>query len=265
MRRLLTAFVLLTALAAPAAASRAPDDPLARARLLYNQHDFQGAIAAAEQARVLPGRADAADLVAARAYLESYRQSLTATDLDGARERLRRLDPLRLAANEREEYVVGLGETLFFDGAFGAAANVFDGVIKNGTTLAGVPRERVLDWWASAIDREAKPRPDIERQSRYQAIRTRMEQELATHPGSGAAAYWLANAARLQGDLSAAWDAAQAGWVRAPLGNDHGVALRGDIDRLVVDAIVPDRAKALAQTPETIRQEWEQFKEMWQK
>ncbi|HEY1912038.1 MAG TPA: hypothetical protein VGG73_14025 [Vicinamibacterales bacterium] len=265
MRRLLTAFVLLTALAAPAAALRAPDDPLARARLLYNQHDFQGAIAAAEQARVLPGRADAADLVAARAYLESYRQSLTATDLDGARERLRRLDPLRLAVNEREEYIVGLGETLFFDGAFGAAASVFDGVIKNGTTLAGVPRERVLDWWASAIDREAKPRPDIERQSRYQAIRTRMEQELASHPGSGAAAYWLANAARLQGDLSAAWDAAQAGWVRAPLGNDHGAALRGDIDRLVVEAIVPDRAKALAQTPETIRQEWEQFKEMWQK
>ncbi len=192
--------------------------------------------------------------MAARAYLERYRESALAADLDGARERLRRLDPQRLAINEREEYIVGLGETLFFDG-----------VIKNGTMLAGDPRERVLDWWASAIDREAKPRPDIERQPRYLAIRTRMEQELAIHPGSGAAAYWLANAARLQGDLSAAWDAAQAGWVRAPLAGDHGVALRGDIDRLVVDAIVPDRAKALAQPPETIRQEWEHFKEMWQK
>src|SRR6266850_3084363 len=49
---------------------RAADDPLARARLLYNQRQFQAAVTAAEEARSSPARADAADLVAARAYLE---------------------------------------------------------------------------------------------------------------------------------------------------------------------------------------------------
>ena len=79
-------------------------------------------------------------------------------------------------------------------------------------------------------------------------IRQRMDEELASHPGSGAAAYWIAAAARAQGDLQAAWDAAQAGWVRARLASDKGAALRADLDRLVLRAIVPDRAKATAQS-----------------
>ena len=249
--------------AATASAAFSADDPLARARAFYNQRQFQAAISAAEQARLTPGRADAADLVAARAYLERYRESAASDDLTSARDRLRRLDPLRFAPGERDEFIVGLGETLFFDGAFGAAANVFDSVLRNSGLLAVDARERVLDWWANAIDREARPRPDIERQGRYQKIRARMEEEIAAHPGSGAAAYWLANAARAQGDLQAAWDAAQAGWVRAPLGADHGAALRADLDRLVLRAIVPERAKLLAQPPDTLRLEWERFKERW--
>ncbi len=97
----------------------------------------------------------------------------------------------------------------------------------------------------------------------YQRIRARMEDEIATHAASATAAYWLAAAARAQGDLQAAWDAAQAGWVRAPLAADRGAALRADIDQLVLRAIVPDRAKATAQTPESLRTEWERFKERW--
>jgi hypothetical protein len=90
-----------------------------------------------------------------------------------------------------------------------------------------------------------------------------MEEEIATHPGSATAAYWLAAAARAQGDLQAAWDAAQAGWVRSPLMSDRGTALRADLDRLVVQAIVPDRAKVTAQSPDTLRAEWERFKDRW--
>jgi len=241
----------------------AADDPLARARLLYNQREYEAAVHAAEQARLTPARADAADLVAARAYLERFRETAASDDLTNARDRLRRLDPQKFGPRERAEYVVGLGETLFFEGAFGAAATVFDSVLQSRDALAGEARERVLDWWASAIDREARPRPDIERQFVYQRIRTRMDEELATHPGSAAAAYWIAAAARAQGDLQAAWDAAQAGWVRARLASDKGVALRADLDRLVLRAIVPDRAKATAQPPETLRADWERFKESW--
>ena len=262
MRRLAVAAALLLATIAPL---RAADDPLARARLLYNQGQFEAAINAAEQARLTPERADAADLVAARAYLERFRASAAPDDLANARDRLRRIDPQRFPARERAEYVVGLGEALFFDGAYGAAANVFDPVLQSHDLLTGDARERVLDWWASAIDRDAKPRPEIDRQGVYQRIRARMDEELATHPGSGAAAYWLAAAARAQGDVQAAWDAALAGWVRAPLASDRGAALRADLDRLVLRAIVPDRAKATAQTPESLRQQWEQFKERWNK
>jgi len=260
MRRLaVSAAFVLAAMAGLGAA----DDPLARARLLYNQGQWEAAIAAAELARQTPARADAADLVGARAYLERFRASDSADDLVNARERLRRIDPQHFAATERAEYVVGLGEALFLDGSFGAAADVLDPIVRNEDVLAGDARERVLDWWASALDRDAKPRPEIDRQGVYQRIRSRMEDELSARPVSGTAAYWLAAAARAQGDVQAAWDAAIAAWVRAPLTSDRGVTLRADIDRLVLRAIVPDRAKVTAQTPESLRQQWEQFKERW--
>jgi hypothetical protein len=90
-----------------------------------------------------------------------------------------------------------------------------------------------------------------------------MEHELASNPSSAVAAYWLTAAARGQGDLQAAWDAARAAWVRSTLAADDGEALRTDIDRLVVHALVPEGAKATAQEPEALRQEWERFKERW--
>ncbi len=260
MRRLAVSAALLLVASVSGGAA---DDPLARARLLYNQGQFDAAINAAEQAHLTPAHADAADLVGARAYLERFRASAVDDDLVNARERLRRIDPQRLPANERPEYVVGIGEALFFEGAHGAAANVLDPIVRNPDLLAGDARERVLDWWASALDRDAKPRPEIDRQGVYLRIRTRMEEELAQRPVSGTASYWLAAAARAQGDLQAAWDAALAAWVRAPLTSDHGVMLRADIDRLVLRAIIPDRAKATAQTPESLLQQWEQFKERW--
>ena len=66
---------MMVALAAAAVRPAFADDPLARARALYNQQQFEAAVTAAEEARVTPARADAADLVAARAYLERYRAS----------------------------------------------------------------------------------------------------------------------------------------------------------------------------------------------
>jgi hypothetical protein len=257
-------FVFSWLIAGPVAAGAA-DDPLARARTLYNERKFEAAVNAAEQARLLPGRADAADLVAARAYLERFRDSAASDDLTNARERLRRIVPARFDPVERMEYIVGLGETLFFDGAYGPAATVFDSVLKSGGSLATDARERVLDWWATALDREAKPRPEMERHAVYQRIRARMDEELALHPGSAAAAYWLAAAARAQGDLQGAWDAAQAAWVRAPLAADGGEAIRSDLDLLVLRGIVPDRAKTSAQSVDNLRMQWEQFKERWKR
>jgi hypothetical protein len=239
-------------------------DPLVLARLLYNQHDFQAAVTAADRARLGPTGADSADLIAARAYLERFRESAAVDDLTSARERLRRVDPQRLGQRERVEYIVGLGETLYLDGSYGASADVFDSVLALAGALSGGERDRVVEWWASALDHDARPRTDFERQAVYQRVRDRMRAELAAAPTSAAAAYWLSAAARGQGDLQGAWDAAQAGWVRASLAGDRGVALRADLEQLVTRALVPERARALGQPAETIRLDWERFKERWQ-
>jgi hypothetical protein len=241
----------------------AADDPLARARALYNARQFAEAVSAAEQARLVPSKTNPADLVAARAYLERYRDSRTSDDLTNARERFRRLNPAGLSPRERTEYIVGLAETLYFDGAYGAAANVFDTVLQGKDPLTPEARERVLDWWATAIERDGKPRPEPERLAAYQRIRLRMEEELARVGDSGAAAYWLAAAARGQGDLQGAWDAAQAGWVRAALSAGRAEAVRADLDQLVVRGIVPDRARLLSQPVDALRLQWEQSKERW--
>lgn len=238
-------------------------EPLTQARELYNQRDYVGAIAAAERARQTPAAADRADLIAARAYLERYRASGVGDDLTSARDRLRRLNPKPFDARERTEYLVGLGEALYFEESYGAAAGVFESVLDDGGSLSEDARERVLDWWAIAVDRDAWARPEAGRQRAYERIRSRMYAEVTARPGSAPAGYWLAAAARSQGDLQAAWDAAQAGWVRASLALDRGAALRAELDQLMLIAIVPERARALAQSPDNLRLDWEQFKERW--
>lgn len=242
-----------------------PKDPLERARVFYNDRQFQEAVVAAEEAAQVPARADSADLIAARAYLERYRESASPDDLTSARDRLRRLNPERFSPTEQVEFVVGLGEALFFDGAPGAAAAIFGSVLAGPDVLSPSARDGLLDWWASAVDLDARRQPDIERRLLYQKVRDRMELEIGANPASAAASYWLAAAASGQGDLTAAWDAALAAWVRAALAIDRHADLRGDVDRLVLRGIIPSRAKATAQPVEVLRAEWERFKEQWTK
>jgi len=255
--------LLLLLMAAPAVYAADGADLLAEARQLYNQHLFDAALIAADQAHLTPAVADLADLIAARAYLERFRESAASADLVGARDRLRRLNPERFDSMERTEFIVGLGEALYFEGSYGPAADVFETVVDNATALPADSRERVLDWWAIAVDRDAWPRPEFARGSAYQRIRTRMRDELTSRPGSATAVYWLAAAARADGDLQTAWDAVEAGWVRASLAADGGEALRADLDRLMVAAIVPERARTLGQQVESLKLEWEKFKERW--
>ncbi len=249
-----------SATAKPAPADK--PDPLLRARLLYNEGKYDEAIVAAQQAHATPAKVASADLISARSYLERYRQTAQMTDLITARDRLRRIDPDRLVGAERLELVIGLGESLFLDNSIGAAAAIFEAILGR-SDLGPDARERVLDWWASALDRQATGRSVFDRQAIYQRIRDRMRGELGTTPTSAAASYWMAAAARSQGDLQGAWDAAQAAWVLASVSGPRGVTLRVDLEDLVQRAIVPERARVLAQPPETLRTEWELFKEKW--
>jgi hypothetical protein len=258
------ALALAFCLAAPVLAAQ-PRDPLERARILYNQRQFTDALSAAEEAALTPARADSANLIAARAYLERYRESASSKDLTNARDHLKKLNTAGFSPTERVEYVIGLGETLFFDGAPGAAAVIFGAVLAGPDFLTPAARDGLLDWWASAIDRDARRQPDIERRAMYQKILDRMEVEMGANPSSTAASYWLAAAAWGQLDLPVAWDAALAGWVRAGLSLDENADLRGDIDQLMLRGIIPDRAKATAQPADSLRAEWERFKERWTK
>ena len=255
---------LVWCLAGPGLLAQARDS-LERARMLYNQREFTAALAAAEEASRTPARADSANLIAARAYLERYRESAASEDLTNARDHLRSLSTDGFSPTERVEYITGLGEALFFDGAPGAAAAIFGAVLSGPDYLSPAARDGLLDWWASAIDRDARRQPDIERRAMYQKVIDRMEIEVGANPASAAASYWLAAAAWGRGDLPAAWDAALAAWVRSGLTIDEHADLRGDIDGLMLRGIIPDRAKATAHPVDVLRAEWDHFKERWTK
>ena len=233
----------------------AADDPLARARLLYNQRQFEAAVQAAEQARLTPARADAADLIAARAYLERFRESAASDDLTNARDRLRRLDPQRVRpARARRVHRRPRRNAVLRRGVRRRGRRCSTRCCDSRDALAGEARERVLDWWASALDRDAKPRPEIERQGVYQRIRD--ADATTSWRRIPAAAPRPTGSRRRRGRRAIC---RRRGTRRRPAGcarrcaSDSGVALRADLDRLVLRAIVPERAKATAQPPETLR------------
>ncbi len=104
-------------------------------------------------------------------------------------------------------------------------------------------RDRVFEWWAGALDREAQFGPEAERGVIYRRILDRAEAELARNDRSPSASYWLAAAARGVGDLERAWGASIAGWVRARGLGPRGDALRADLDRFVTQVLLA-RARA---------------------
>ncbi len=263
MRVQVTAFLLVISTIGVAGAA---PDALATARRLYNLGQYDGALTAAREAAQNPATAASARLVIGRINLERYRQSAQSADLEEAHSALRALDPQTLDSRERLELQVGLAELLYFDEQFGAAAELFDPVLEASSALGPNAHERVLDWWASALDRQAQSSTD--RAPLYERIVVRMEQELRRDPASVPAAYWLAAAARGAGDLDRAWAAASAGWVRGVAARERGAALRADLDRLVTQAIIPDRAakgpaRDRRQATTAMLADWENFKKVW--
>jgi len=240
----------------------------ADARRYYNQALYELAIRAANEARQAGESPDDASLIFARAHLERFRQTRDAHNLTEAREALRALDATRLSPGAQTEFTLALGQWLFLDGKCRAAAELFDAASANVDGLGPVARDRVLDWWATAIDQEAQTDP-AHRAALYQRIIDRMEAELRLQPGSTAAGYWIAAAARSIGDTDRAWHAAIAGYLRARVAADRGIALRADLDRLVTTAIIPERARHTSPTGDTkpaidaMTAEWDQIKALW--
>lgn len=246
-----------------------PQDELLRARQLYNQQLYNLAIDSAMTARRVPQLADTATLVIARSLIERFRKEKDAADLTAARTELQQIRPAGLTPPDRLELVIALGQVLYLDDQAGAAAEEFDMALELLDPKNVIARERVLDWWASAIDRQALQRPEPERQPLYARIINKMEEELRRDTGSAVASYWLVAGARGSGDLERAWDAAMAGWARASLTGDRRASLRADLDKIVTQAIIPERARLLspaggaAPLMASMRGEWDALKQAW--
>jgi hypothetical protein len=268
MRGALTAPLLLLSLLVGQAVAA---DPLAEARRLYNQALYEQAEKLARDVAAMPGRADTARVVIGRIRLERFRQSADPRDLAQARDALRLVDATALDPVDRVELTIGLAEALYLEQRYGAAAELFESVRQRSSLLGPAAHERVLDWWATALERHVQGRSSEDRTAVYTRILDRMEEEVAEHPGSTAAGYWIAASARHVGDIERAWSAALAGWLRASLADDRGAALRADLDRLVMHALIPERAAKLAQkgdlkeTMTAMTTEWETFKKAWSK
>lgn len=256
---------LVIFLASSAAAQRAD---LAQARSLYNQRQFDAAIEAATVAQKQPATADAASVVLARAHLERYRERANPDDLAAARLALGTVRVSNLDARDGVDLLMALGEALFFEDDYGAAAMLLESGIDSAVAHGAQTGEAMLDWWGSAAERHADALPRDARVAAFARLRDRMARELARNPSSAAAAYWIVVGKRGTGDAVEAWDAAIAGWVRARLAGARSASLRADLDKLVMEGIIPDRVRAMpsdkrAQAESDLRAEWTVVKERW--
>src|SRR3954470_3004614 len=177
-RRLAAPVLAMLVLAVPAAAQPAAPaaaDPLAPARSDYNAGRFEDAIQAANGVR---GTVDApASLIIGRAGLEQFRTTADAAQLAAARAALSHVDALQLSERDRLDLVVGLGEALFFDEHYQAAADLFESILDDVAALGPGPRDQLLDWWATAVDRHVRGLPVDKRAEAFDRLVARMEAE----------------------------------------------------------------------------------------
>jgi tetratricopeptide (TPR) repeat protein len=263
--RIVAVAALLSALGSAASAEEPPS--LAKARTLYNAANYEGAIDAASVARMDAAWADPAALVIARSYLERYRLQADAEDLAAARDALNAVRSTALSPRDYVDYIVGLGQSLYLGENYGAAAELFDTALSRASLLPARDSLLLLDWCATALDREGQIRSSGRRTAVFERIAARMEAEIRREPGNAVANYWMAVAARGQGDIDAAWNYAVAAWVRSRLSMDTE-KLRADLDRLMTQALIPERARFVVARDQqgalaTLKTEWEILKEQY--
>jgi hypothetical protein len=258
---------LAASLAAPALGQTARAD-LAKARALYNQRQYDDAIAAAAAARKQSELADVASIVLARAHLERYRERSDPADLGAAREALGAIRTGALDARDQVELLLAIGESLFLEDDFGAAAAIFESGIERAATTDPALAESMMEWWGGAVERLAQPLAREPRIALFRRLADGAREELGRHPMSPSAIYWNAAALRGANELERAWDAAVAGWVRARLVGDRAASLRSDLDHLVLEGLVPDRVRHLRDeqrgaAESQYKADWELVKEKW--
>ena len=264
--RLLVVSAALILFSAPSASAQRAD--LAKARTFYNQRQFDAAIEAAAVAQKVPSTVDAATVVLARAHLERYRERANPEDLSAARTALGTVRVSNLDSRDNVDFLMALGEALYFEDDYGAAATLFESGIEAAISEGRSTAESMLEWWGSAMERHADGLEREPRMAAFARLRDRMSREQSRNPGSAAAAYWFVVGTRGGGEPIEAWEAAIAGWVRARLAGPYSAKLRADLDKLVLEGIIPDRVRNVApdrrmQTESDLKGEWAVVKERW--
>ena len=232
--------LVLVGLVLNGVATHARPQNVADARDRYNDGQFDDAIATASAVWQETG-SDAAAVVLARAKLERFRALEEPSDLNEARVLLRAVDPSKLSHTEQVEWEIGVASTLYLQGLYGPASELLDRLLRQPGLTQG-NRDRLLDWWASAVDRVAQEQPLDRRVRTYERLTERLETALGQDAALTAGTYWLVVAARGAGELQRAWDLGVAGWVRAPRTGSGSETLRSDLDRLMLQGIIPDLA-----------------------
>jgi hypothetical protein len=268
MERFRAVIAALVLVLCATAAEAAEPPALVKARALYNAAEYDGAIQAAAEARRQPEWDDEALLVIARSHLELYRQRFDPANLTMAREALTAVRAAELTPRDYVDLLVGMGQQLYFTDEFGGSAELFDTALAQGFLLNGRERLMLLDWFANALERSTQMRSSDRRFTVFQRLSDRMDEELRRDPANPVANYWLAVGARGIGDIDRAWDVAMAGWVRSRLASGAMEMVRPDLDRFVVQVLIPERARSRsAREPQeavkAMRDEWELFKEQW--
>ena len=279
MRRLKLATLLACVLtvAPVVAAQTSPVDALTRARQLYNGEKFDEAVTAAAEARAMPTLANAAAVVEARARLERYRLSPDPADLVAARDALRTVDTAKLTARDHLEWSIGIGIALFLESEmakdhefYGASADYFDIALARADGIEASARDKIFEWWALALDRQAQAGAESERRPTYLRIVQRADRERTRSDAAASALYWQVAASRGAGDLDRAWNGAMSAWIIARTLGPRGVRLRNELEELVTKIVLPERARALTEAgdPRTtltaLVARWEEFKKKWE-
>jgi len=273
--RVVGAACVLLLVASTVAAQVPAPDRLAEARRLYNERRYEEAATVAAEARATAGVANEATVIYARALLERYRETSDRTTFDHARDALKRVDALALGRRDAVEFTIALGQALYLDDQFSlgdrysAAAAQFELALASSDLLDRLSRDLLFEWWALSLDRQAQLGPEAARRSIYARILARSEEEVSAGTASGSAAYWLAAAAYGVDDLSRALGAATAGWIRAGSMATSGEALRAGLDRLVLEVLLPERARQLAPNIDPkpalllLQAQWQDLKKQW--
>ena len=99
-------------------------------------------------------------------------------DLTAARTALAGIRMAALSPRDQLDLLIGLGQTLYLGEAFGAAADVFDTAVGRASALSPPDRAKLLDWWATALDRQAQARPADRRVPVFTRVVDWMQDEL---------------------------------------------------------------------------------------